>query len=74
MRGGGIMSNCAVVQDILVINIIVAEPTDTPPEGCFLVLIPSDLPVQIGYTYVDPYFYDFEGNVIVPYVEVTNGG
>lgn len=67
------MSTCAVVQDTLVINIIVAEPTDVPPEGCTLVLIPSDLPVQIGYTYVEPYFYDLDGNVVTPIIEAIDG-
>jgi hypothetical protein len=69
------MSNCAVIDvTTTVINIIVAEPTDTPPENTYLVLVPPDLPVMIGYTYVDPYFYDFDGNVVVPYVEVADGG
>lgn len=68
------MANCAVIDlTTTVINIIVAEPTDTPPENTYLVLVPPDLPVQIGYTYVDPYFYDFDGNVVVPYVEVSDG-
>jgi hypothetical protein len=42
------MANCAVIQDGVVVNIIVAEVTDTPPEGCTLV----ELPVyDIGYTW-----------------------
>ena len=42
------MSNCAVVDsDGVVVNIIVAETTDVPPEGCTLVLIPF---CNIGYT------------------------
>lgn len=41
------MSNCAVVDSNgLVVNIIVAETTDVPPEGCTLVLIPF---CDIGY-------------------------
>ena len=37
------MSNCAVCQlsDGLVINVIVAEPTDLPPNECQLVLTPD---------------------------------
>jgi len=43
------MSNCAVVNaDGVVVNIIVAEPTDIPPEGCTLVLLPF---CDIGYTW-----------------------
>jgi hypothetical protein len=63
------MSTCAVVEGILVVNMILAEPTDTPLGSCILVLVPPDLPVQIGYTYQDPYFYNTEGKVVVPYVD-----
>jgi len=42
------MSNCAVIQDGIVVNIIVAEVTDTPPEGCILVEVPF---CNIGYTW-----------------------
>jgi hypothetical protein len=36
------MTTCAVVNsDNQVVNLIVAEPTDTPPEGCTLVEIPA---------------------------------
>jgi hypothetical protein len=36
------MANCAVVDARnIVINLIVAEPTDAPPEGCTLVEIPA---------------------------------
>ena len=41
------MSNCAVVDaNGVVVNTIVAEPTDVPPEGCTLVEIPF---CSIGY-------------------------
>ena len=60
------MSTCAVVQNRFVINLIVAEPTDTPPDSCILVLIPDNVFVTLGYTYIDPYFYDFEGNQLLP--------
>jgi hypothetical protein len=43
------MANCAVVDsNNIVVNLIVAEPTDTPPEGCTLVEIPF---CDIGYTW-----------------------
>jgi hypothetical protein len=40
------MANCAVIKDNVVVNIIVAEVTDPPPEGCTLVAIPF---CDIGY-------------------------
>jgi hypothetical protein len=40
--------NCAVIKDNVVVNIIVAELTDPPPEGCTLVEIPF---CDIGYTW-----------------------
>lgn len=41
------MANCAVIDsNNVVINIIVAEPTDTPPANCTLVEIPF---CDIGY-------------------------
>ena len=67
------MSTCAVVSGIQVINLIIAEPIDTPPDNCTLVLVPPDLPVMIDYTYQDPNFYDFAGSIVMPYQEVTNG-
>jgi hypothetical protein len=43
------MANCAVIDsNNVVINIIVAEVTDVPPEGCTLVAIPF---CGIGYTW-----------------------
>jgi hypothetical protein len=42
------MANCAVIQDGVLVNIIVAEVTDTPPEGCILVELPT---YDIGYTW-----------------------
>jgi hypothetical protein len=65
------MSTCAVVEGILIVNMIVAEPTDIPLDNRMLVLVPPDLPVQIGYTYQDPYFYNTEGKVVVPYEVVV---
>lgn len=46
------MANCAVVQlsDGVVINKIVAEPTDLPPMGCQLVLI-DDVMCDIGWVW-----------------------
>ena len=41
------MTTCAVVNsDNVVVNLIVAEPTDTPPAGCTLIEIPV---CDIGY-------------------------
>jgi hypothetical protein len=41
------MANCAVIDsNNVVVNLIVAEPTDIPPEGCILVEIPF---CDIGY-------------------------
>ena len=65
------MSICAVIEGINVINMIVAEANDTPPENTFLVEVPSNLPVQIGYTYINQYFYDLDGNQVMPIQEVT---
>jgi hypothetical protein len=42
------MATCAVIQDNVVVNIIVAEATDTPPDGTFLIEIPN---CGIGYTW-----------------------
>ena len=48
------MGNCAVVNaDNVVVNIIVADPTDTPPEGCFLVGLPE---WDIGYIWTGEQF------------------
>ena len=43
------MTTCAVVDsDNQVVNLIVAEPTDTPPAGCTLIEIPA---CDIGWTW-----------------------
>lgn len=43
------MANCAVVNhEGIVVNLIVADVTDTPPEGCTLVEIPY---CDIGYVW-----------------------
>lgn len=46
------MAVCAVVQtsDGLVVNKIVAEPTDFPPENCILISI-DGVPCDIGWTW-----------------------
>ena len=62
------MSTCAVIQDSLVINLIVAEPTDTPPDNCTLVLVPDDVFVTIGFTWDGTNFLDLEGNPSLPYI------
>lgn len=45
---------CAVIRlsDYGVINLIVAEETDTPPDGCFLKTV-DEMTVEIGWIY-DP--------------------
>lgn len=45
------MSTCAVVSslDNIVINKIVAEPTDLAPDGTYLVLIPNGVMCDIGW-------------------------
>jgi hypothetical protein len=43
------MTTCAVIdQNSVVVNLIVAEPTDPPPEGCTLIEIPH---CDIGYVW-----------------------
>lgn len=46
---------CAVIQysDNVVINIIVADPTDPAPDGCFLIGLSDGEPCGIGWIY-DP--------------------
>ena len=47
------MATCAVVQlvDSVVVNTIVAEPTDLAPDGCQLVEIGADTLYDIGWTW-----------------------
>jgi hypothetical protein len=54
------MSNCAVCQlsDGLVVNIIVAEPTDTPIDNCELVLVPDGVSCGIGLVWDGVNFID----------------
>lgn len=59
---GDIEARCAVMQllDGLVINIIVALPTDEPQIGCELIEIADGQPCNIGwhwngYMFVDPF-------------------
>lgn len=46
---------CAVVQNLtnVVVNLIIADPTDQPPEDCYLVGVPDGVFVDIGWLY-DP--------------------
>jgi hypothetical protein len=60
----------------IVENIIMASPTDPWSDPvAYLVYVPDDLPVNIGDTYVDPNFYDKDGNIVqpIPPEEITNG-
>lgn len=54
------MARCAVVQSSNneVVNIIIAESSDLPPMGCFLVDIDNFPYVDIGWFY-DPVMVDF---------------
>jgi hypothetical protein len=63
------MSTCAVIQDSLVINLIVAEPADTSLDNCTLVLVPDNVFVNIGFTWDGTNFIDLEGNPSLPYEE-----
>lgn len=47
------MSVCAVVrlEDGLVINVIVADPTDLPPVDCQLIEVQPDQMCSIGWTW-----------------------
>lgn len=58
--------NCAVVEQTtnIVSNIIVAVPTDTPPEGTFLVDV-TDKACDIGWLY-DPGTGEFSPPVLEP--------
>lgn len=49
---------CAVCQDAdnVVVNIIMAEPTDPAEEGCFLVGIADDMWCDIGYIWTGTEF------------------
>lgn len=60
------MTICAVIENNTVANIIVAEPTDTPPNNATLVLIPDNVFVTLGFTYDGNNFIDFDGNPSVP--------
>jgi hypothetical protein len=70
------MKSAVVNRETTVVeNIILADPTDPWPfPSTFLVLVPDDLPVIIGYTYIDPDFYNMDGNIVTPIVqEVIQG-
>lgn len=61
------MSRCAVIDtNNKVINLIVAEPSDIPPQGCILVEAPTNLFVDMGYTWNGTNFIDLNGNIVVP--------
>ena len=60
------MAKCAVVLEDKVVNIIVAEPTDTPPDNCILVLIPDNVFVNIDFTWDGTNFLDLDGNISLP--------
>lgn len=60
---------CAVVtkKTGVIQNMIVASASDPwPEENSYLVDVPSNLSVSIGYTYDGTNFIDFYGNIITP--------
>ena len=62
------MKSAVINRDTNVVeNIIMADPSDSWPfPSTFLVLVPDDLPVNIGFTYIEPSFYDLEGHIVTP--------
>ena len=63
------MATCAVLDsNNIVVNLIVADPVDTPPSGCTLVFKPDNISVNMGYTWNGTDFLDQEGNVCQPIV------
>ena len=62
------MKSAVISRDTNVVeNIIMADPSDSSPfPNTFLVLVPEDLPVCIGHTYIEPSFYNLEGNIVTP--------
>ena len=61
------MSVCAVIKNGMVINMIMASPSDPVPyPNCELVGIPDNILVGPGYTYVAPNFYDHFDALVVP--------
>jgi hypothetical protein len=62
------MKSAVVNKETTVVeNIIMASPSDPWPfSSTSLVLVPDDLLVNIGDTYIDPYFYDKDGNIVTP--------
>ena len=63
------MTKSAVVnkETTIVENIIMADPSDPWFDtNSFLVLVPDNLPVNFNDTYVEPNFYNSDGNIIEP--------
>jgi hypothetical protein len=56
----GMATRCAVCElgGGLVVNIVVAAPSDEPPEGCQLVEIMADQPCNIGWAWNGSQFVD----------------
>jgi hypothetical protein len=54
------MTVCAVCRlaDGLVINLIIAEPTDEPPYGCQLIEVPEGTPCDLSWTWDGTQFID----------------
>jgi hypothetical protein len=60
------MKSAVVNKETTVVeNMIMAGPSDPWSfSNTFLVLVPDNLPVNIGFTYIEPSFYDLEGNIV----------
>ena len=67
------MSNCAVIQisDNIVVNKIVAEPTDPTSEGTYLIQY-DDMPCDIGWIWDGTQFINPNPVIeVLPVTEVT---
>jgi hypothetical protein len=54
----------------IVENIIVADPNDNwDNSNTYLVLVPDNIPMDIGYTYINNIFYNKDGIEVKPFEE-----
>jgi hypothetical protein len=64
------MTVCAVIDKTnTVINLIIADPVDTPPSECLLALKPDNIFVDLGYTWDGYNFFDQNGIQSLPIYE-----
>lgn len=63
---------CAVIDaNGIIVNIIMAEPTDPAPDGCSLIGIEDGVFCDIGWSWDGASFIDPNPQVIQP--DITNG-